>query len=639
MNLFKRFTAKSFSTLTLILTACLFQHSAIASGGSGLFDSLGMNNQDDILDVDQAFILSTETTANSLIARWAVAEGHYLYRDKIDISVDDADVQAGALQLPAGDAKDDPIFNTTLFVFHKDFEATLPFRYTGSGDKEVVFKVQYQGCSEIAGICYPPQTKKITAKLLAANAVAASSAIEATSDAVQPAVASTTASSQVSEQDKMSDALRSGNTWITLLAFFIAGLLLAFTPCVFPMIPILMGIIVGQGEAQSVRKSFTLSLVYVLAMASTYTIVGILVGLSGENIQAWFQNPWIIGSFAAIFVALAFSMFGFYELQMPASVQNKLAQISNNQRGGTLIGTAIMGFLSALIVGPCVTAPLVGALIYIAETGDAVLGGMALFSLSMGMGAPLLILGASAGKVLPKAGAWMETTKAVFGVMLLGLGIWLLERVAPAAATMALWAALLIVSAIYMGALTTINKGESGWHKLWKGLGIILLIYGIVIFIGMMAGNRSIFQPLQGLGNSGSSISMQSTSNQPSSHLNFKQIKGVEGLNAALAEAKAQNKAVMLDFYADWCVSCKEMEALTFSDPAVQQALAGVVLLQADVTLDDDKDRALYKYFGIIGPPSIMFFDRNGKELKNFRTVGYMKAEQFAQHIQRSAIK
>ena len=610
------------SLLILTFIANLFSHSAIASGG--FLDDFGMGAQDDILDVDDAFKLTTEVKGGTFIARWQVAEGHYLYRDKIKVLLEDAEVTTGELLLPAGDSKDDPIFNQTLYVFHHDFGASLPLRYTGSGDKVVDFKVKYQGCSEISGICYPPQTKTISA--IVTPSVAAAAVIPDNNTVV-------------SEQDRMSDALRSGNTWITLLAFFAAGLLLAFTPCVFPMIPILMGIIVGQGEAQSVKKSFSLSLVYVLAMASTYTIVGILVGLSGENIQAWFQNPWIIGSFAAIFVALAFSMFGFYELQMPSSVQNRLAQISNNQRGGTLLGTAIMGFLSALIVGPCVTAPLVGALIYIAETGDAVLGGMALFSLSMGMGAPLLVLGASAGKILPKAGAWMETTKAVFGVLLLGLGIWLLERVAPPAATMALWAALLIVSAIYLGALTTLNKGESGWHKLWKGLGIILLIYGIAIFIGMMAGNRSIFQPLQGLSNSGSSISTQDTSNQQTSHLSFKQIKGVEGLQAALADAKAQNKAVMLDFYADWCVSCKEMEALTFSDPAVQQALAGAVLLQADVTPNDEKDRALYKHFNIIGPPSIMFFDRDGNEQKNFRVIGYMKAKQFAQHIQRSSIK
>lgn len=633
-----------FSSLLLVLATGLFQHPVMASGSTGLFDSFGMNSQDEILDVDEAFKLDTEVIGNTFVARWQIAEGHYLYRDKTEILVDDAELKTGELQLPTGEAKDDPIFNATLYVYHQDVTARLPFRYSGSEDKEVVFNIKYQGCSEISGICYPPQTRAVPVKLPAANAATSAddtfSAADTSSESA-PTQTTLNQAAEVSEQDQMSNALRSGNTWITLLAFFVAGLLLAFTPCVFPMIPILMGIIVGQGEIQSARKSFTLSLVYVLAMASTYTIIGILVGLSGENIQAWFQNPWIIGSFVAIFVALAFSMFGFYELQMPASIQSRLTQISNNQRGGTLLGTAIMGFLSALIVGPCVTAPLVGALIYIAETGDAVLGGMALFALSMGMGAPLLALGASAGKILPRAGAWMETVKAVFGVVLLALGIWLLERVAPATATMALWAALLIVSAIYMGALDSLDKKDSGWHKLWKGLGIILLIYGIIIFIGMAAGNKNILQPLQGLGTSAATLgsSQNAAAPQPSTHLEFQQIKGVEGLNAALAEAKAQNKAVMLDFYADWCVSCKEMEMLTFSDPAVQQALAGVVLLQADVTPNDEKDRALYKHFGIIGPPSIMFFDRNGNELKNFRVVGYKNAEDFARHIERSGFK
>ncbi len=632
-----------FSSLLLVLATGLFHPPVMAEGSSGLFDSFGMNSQDEILNVDEAFKLDTEVTGNTFVARWQIAEGHYLYRDKTEITVDDAEIKTGELQLPTGEAKDDPIFNATLYVYHQDVTAKLPFSYSGDEDKEVIFTIKYQGCSEIAGICYPPQTRAVPVKLLAANA--ATSADDTFSADTLSGSASTQTSlnraEEVSEQDQMSNALRSGNTWITLLAFFVAGLLLAFTPCVFPMIPILMGIIVGQGEVQSARKSFTLSLVYVLAMASTYTIIGILVGLSGENIQAWFQNPWIIGSFVAIFVALAFSMFGFYELQMPASIQSRLTQISNNQRGGTLLGTAIMGFLSALIVGPCVTAPLVGALIYIAETGDAVLGGMALFALSMGMGAPLLALGASAGKILPRAGAWMETVKAVFGVMLLALGIWLLERVAPATATMALWAALFTVSAIYMGALDSLDKKDSGWHKLWKGLGIILLIYGIIIFIGMAAGNKNILQPLHGLGTSTATLSssQNAAAPAPATHLEFQQIKGVDGLNAALAEAKAQNKPVMLDFYADWCVSCKEMEMLTFSDPAVQKALAGVVLLQADVTPNDEEDRALYKHFGIIGPPSIMFFDRNGNELKNFRVVGYKKAKQFAQHIERSGLK
>jgi len=395
------------------------------------------------------------------------------------------------------------------------------------------------------------------------------------------------------------------------------------------MIPILSGIIVGQGEDITTRKAFYLSLVYVLAMAMTYTVVGILVGLSGENIQAWFQNPWIIGSFAAIFVALSFSMFGFYELQMPASIQSKLTNISNSQQGGNIVGVAIMGFLSALIVGPCVTAPLVGALIYIAETGDAVLGGMALFSLSMGMGAPLLLIGASAGKFLPRAGAWMDAVKAVFGVLLLGLAIWLLERVAPAAATMALWAALIIVSAIYMGAMETLAAGSSGWKKLWKGLGVLLLIYGIIILLGLASGNRNVYQPLKGLaGMSGSTTQIE--------HLSFKQIKGVDGLNTELEKAKAAGKKVMLDFYADWCVSCKEMEVFTFSDPAVQKALEGVVLLQADVTPNDEKDTELYKHFGIIGPPSIMFFGTDGSEHRNYRVVGFMPAEKFSQHVTRA---
>ncbi|MFV2005298.1 MAG: protein-disulfide reductase DsbD, partial [Gammaproteobacteria bacterium] len=423
------------------------------------------------------------------------------------------------------------------------------------------------------------------------------------------------------------------NTWLMLLVFFGAGLLLAFTPCVFPMIPILSGIIVGQGEDMTTRKAFYLSLVYVLAMAVTYTTVGILVGLSGENIQAWFQDPWIISSFVAIFIALSFSMFGFYDLQMPASIQSKLTSMSNSQQGGSLIGVGIMGFLSALIVGPCVTAPLVGALIYIAETGDAVLGGMALFSLSMGMGAPLLLIGASAGKYLPKAGMWMDAVKAVFGVLLLGLGIWLLERVAPEWFTMLLWATLIIVSAIYMGAVDSLGEGSSGWKKLWKGLGALLLIYGIIILLGLAGGNRNVFQPLKGLG---ISQGMSTGSTVQAEHLKFIQIKGVDGLNAELAKAKAAGKPVMLDFYADWCVSCKEMEVLTFGDPAVQKALEGVVLLQADVTPNDKKDVELYKHFGIIGPPSIMFFGADGIERRNHRIVGYMPAEKFSQHVKQA---
>jgi len=598
----------------LFFTLLTFILASPAAAVDSLFDDLGFGQQDDILEVDDAFQLSTGVEGNRFVARWVIAEGHYLYQDKMSIIPPSENIKTFPLQLSPGEEKQDPIFNKLLYVYHDSAEVSLPIANT-NGANDSVFKVKYQGCSEISGICYPPQTREITVRLPEIIASAAAAQVDAGGADV------------VSEQDRIANTLRQGDTWVTLLVFFGAGLLLALTPCVFPMIPILMGIIVGQGENQTVRSTFTLSLVYVLAMALTYTVVGILVGLSGENIQAWFQNPWIISTFVAIFIALSFSMFGFYELQMPASIQSKITQISNSQQGGTLTGVAIMGFLSALIVGPCVTAPLVGALIYIAETGDAVLGGLALFSLSMGMGAPLLAIGASAGKILPKAGPWMDAVKAVFGVMLLGLGIWLLERVAPAFFTMALWAALLIVSAVYMGAIDSLPDDASGWRKLWKGTGLLLLVYGIILIIGLASGGRDIFHPLKGIAISGGAHSEQA------SHIAFKQIKGVDGLNAALAQARSQGKTVMLDFYADWCVSCKEMEMLTFTDAGVQQALANTVLLQADVTPNDEQDKALYKHFGIIGPPSIMFFDNNGNERKNFRVVGFVPADKFSAHV------
>ena len=609
-------------TATLLMLFALLAMPPASAGedslqGLNLLD-LGLGGGDDILPPEQAFRISTRIDSNGFHASWVIAEGHYLYQDKMAISTDSPDVTTAALITPPGKEKDDPIFNKKMVVYYDAAEITLPLVTTNAG-KTATFKVEYQGCSEVAGICYPPQSQTFSVTLPAVSSIAATAA------RAQQVMDS---SQHISEQDEIAAALASGSTWLTLLIFFGAGLLLTFTPCVFPMIPILSGIIVGQGKDITTGKAFTLSLVYVLAMALTYTIVGVLVGLSGENIQAWFQNPWIIGTFAIIFVALAFSMFGFYELQMPSAIQNKLTQISNSQQGGNLTGVAIMGFLSALIVGPCVTAPLVGALIYIADTGDAVLGGMALFSLSMGMGAPLLLLGTSAGKLLPKAGPWMDAVKAVFGVLLLALAIWLLERVTPAVYTLAMWAALLIVSAIYMGALERLPEGGSGWRKLWKGLGVLLLSYGLILLVGLAAGNRSLLQPLAGIGG-GAGVSMPAAK---SSKLQFTTIKGLDGFNQALAQARG--KTVMLDFYADWCISCKEMEAFTFSDAGVQAILAETVLLKADVTANDEQDKALYKHFGIIGPPSIMFFDKNGNELRQYRVVGFMPAAEFARHVQ-----
>jgi thiol:disulfide interchange protein DsbD len=437
----------------------------------------------------------------------------------------------------------------------------------------------------------------------------------------------------LAEQDRLALMLTQKPV-IAILLFFVLGLGLALTPCVFPMIPILSSIIVGQGEGLTTRKAFTLSLVYVLAMALTYTGAGVIAGLFGENLQAAFQNPWIISSFVAIFALLSLSMFGFYDLQIPSSWQSKLSEISNRQEGGTLLGVGIMGFLSALIVGPCVAAPLAGALLVIGQTGDAVLGGAALFSLSLGMGMPLLAIGTSAGKILPRAGTWMNAIKAVFGVLLLAVGIWMLERIVPAQVAMLLWATLLIISAIYMGALDSLGVDATGWAKLWKGTGMIGLVYGVVLMLGVFSGGDNMWQPLQHLRFAGGA--MPGTVAGSEQHLEFKRIKGVEGFNAALAEARQQGKPVMLDFYADWCVECIRMEKTTFANPAVQQSLGNVVALQADVTDNDAEDKALLKHFGLIGPPAILFFDAGGREQRNFRIVGYKDSGEFTAHLERA---
>jgi thiol:disulfide interchange protein DsbD len=426
--------------------------------------------------------------------------------------------------------------------------------------------------------------------------------------------------------DEIAATLQGGSLLVIVGVFFLLGLGLAFTPCIFPMIPILSGIIAGQGENITTRKAFILSLVYVLAMALTYTFAGVLAGLFGANLQATFQNPWILSTFAGVFVLLALSMFGFYDLQLPTSLQSKLTEMSNKQQGGSLLGVAIMGLLSALIVGPCVAPPLAGALIYIGQTGDALLGGLALFSLSLGMGAPLLVIGASAGKLLPRAGSWMNAVKAVFGVALLGVAILLLERIIPTDIAMLLWGILLIVSAVYMGALRHLEIEASGWQKLWKGLGVVFLVYGALMLVGAAAGGKDTLQPLRGLAIGGAAHSTQ--------ELVFKRIKTTTDLERELAAASARGQTVMLDFYADWCVSCKEMEKYTFSDPQVIEALQETLLLQADVTANDAEDQALLQgHFGLPGPPAIMFYGTDGQERKNYRVIGFKPADEFTAQV------
>jgi thiol:disulfide interchange protein DsbD len=423
-----------------------------------------------------------------------------------------------------------------------------------------------------------------------------------------------------SESTQLAKLFKQGSFWLIVTFFFGAGLLLAFTPCVLPMIPILSGIIVGRSAHPTKMHGFILSLAYVLGMALTYAAIGVAAGLSGTLLSSALQTPWALGSFAAIFVLLSLSMFGFYELQFPTALQSKLTSTSNRLHGGHLSGVFVMGALSAVIVSPCVAAPMAAALLYIGQTHDAWLGGTALFALAMGMGLPLLVIGASAGALLPKAGTWMEAVKYFFGVLMLALAIWLISTLIPLSMQMLLWAALLVLSAIYMHALDALPNNASGWQKLWKGIGILVLLLGSAYLIGALSGARDILRPLAALGNGQA---------EAAATLQFVRVKNVAELDGRIAQANG--KTVMLDFYADWCISCKEMERYTFTDAKVQAKLKNAVLLQIDVTANSDEDKALLKRFELFGPPAILFFDAQGREQGGRRMMGYQDAGQFLQ--------
>ena len=586
--------------------------------------------QGDPLPPEQAFALTPPLyDGKQLLLRWDLPEPKfYLYKEKFKVRVLNPELKTGELQLPEGEAKQDEFFGN-VHVIHTVADLKLPIDLTGKTSGDLQVEVGWQGCDGDLGVCYPPELKYFSANIpsdpakLAQGFILEPSQAPATGTVANPSAATVVNNLPPavikSEQDQIADTLAYGNWALTLASFFGFGLLLSFTPCVFPMIPILSGIIAGQKNL-STRGAFMLSLVYVLAMALTYTLAGVLAGVFGGNLQMYFQNPWILGSFGVVFILLALSMFGFYELQMPAKFQQRLTELSNKQAGGNLIGVAIMGVLSALIVGPCVAAPLAGALIYIGQSGDAVLGGAALFMLSLGMGIPLLIIGTSAGKFLPRVGAWMESVKAVFGVMLLGVALTLLERILPEMASMFLWATLLIISAVYMGAVSPLPANSNGWRTLWKGLAILLLIHGSLVAVGAAAGNTSVIQPLKGI-----------LSSEQANKISFKSVASPADLEQALKDA--QGKPVLFDFYADWCVSCKEMEKYTFTEPAVQTALKDFVLLQADLSTTTKAHRELLKQFGLYGPPGIIIFDKNGQERNNLRVVGFMNADAFAQHV------
>lgn len=595
--------------------------------------------EEDLLDPQEAFKYSAHVLdARSIEVRFQIAKKYHLYRDKLKFEVASKGVGLGSLKLPPGIEEEDAIFGR-MVVYRDDVKIRLPLNRIDPDIQAITIKVVSQGCAD-AGVCYPPQTHESRLVLPVLQSVAPGKGGTAdqqaiTDDALRagsaaPDPASTSGKATQSETTRIENLFKGGSFGLIVSFFFGAGLLLALTPCVFPMIPILSGIIAGQGQQLTKTRAFVLSVSYVLGMAITYALVGIAAGLSGSLLSAALQNPWVLSSFALVFVALAFSMFGFYELQLPTVVQSKFSNASNKMKGGSTVGVFVMGALSAVIVGPCVAAPLAGALLYIGQTHNVWLGGSALFAMALGMGVPLILVGVSAGALLPKAGGWMHTVKNFFGVLLLGVAIWLISPVIPDVANMFLWAALLIASAIYLGAIDPLPTTARGFTKFWKGVGIIALISGTSILIGALGGNRNILQPLAGLGVSAAGAVVGTEQNAP---MQFAHIKNIAGLEAQLQQSAG--KYVMLDFYADWCVSCKEYERFTFSDPRVKEKLKTAVLLKADVTANTDEDKALLKRFSLFGPPGIIFVDKSGTEIKPARVIGYLPPDKFLDNLNR----
>jgi len=566
---------------------------------------ISLAHAEEFLDPAVAFKPSVKALDGQTIEiSYEIAKGYYLYRDKFRFVVDGEAATLGTPSFPKGKEHTDENFGK-VEVYYKTVAVRIPVERTSSGPLPLKLKVTAQGCAD-AGVCYPPQTQPLS--------------VDLPDPASAPPAA---ASAEGDESGKIASTLKHAGFWANLAFFFIAGLGLSLTPCVFPMIPILSGIIAGQGHKNSHARGFALSLAYVLGMAVTYAAAGVAAGMTGTLLSAALQNPWMLGSFALVFSVLSFSMFGFYELQLPTALQSKLSEESGHLQGGRGIGVFLMGALSALIVGPCVAAPLAGALLYIGQTGDAVFGGTALFVMALGMGAPLIAVGIAGGSLLPKTGPWMESVKKAFGVLLLATAVWLVSPVIPPVVAMLAWAALLIIPAIYLHALDSLPPHANGWHRFWKGIGIVMLLTGAALLIGALAGGRDPLQPLAGL--RGQAIAAENK------RLVFERISSVAELETRI---KAAGRPVMLDFYADWCVSCKEMEKFTFSDPSVQTKLAGFTLLQADVTANSDNDKALLAKFKLFGPPGIIFYDGTGQELKSVRIVGFQDAAQFQKTLQ-----
>ena len=619
---------------------------------------------DDFLPPEQAFKLSARMLdPHTAEVSYAIADGYYMYRERFKFSANGATL--GEAQIPPGKVKFDETFNKEVETYHKGVAIRIPVQ----GEGPFTLNVTGQGCAD-RGLCYPPQDASVRLvagngggagqsqpqlslpngqsggsglgatpavngapgftlpgqqsappadQPAAANAEPAAATAAATATATAPVApsASAPATTAPSELSGIAALLQGGRLLAIVPAIILLGLGLAFTPCVLPMVPILSSIIVGEGRQLGRARGFVLSLSYSLGMAIVYTLLGVAAGLLGEGLAAALQNPWVLGAFAVLIAAMALSMFGVYQLQVPAALQTRLADASGRQASGKLAGVFVMGAISALIVGPCVAAPLAGALVYISQTRDVLVGGAALFSMAVGMSVPLLLVGVSAGSLLPKAGMWMEAVKRFFGVLMLAMALWMAAPVLPGLLQMLLWAALLLGYGFYL--LRTTGKPRH-WAAMALGTGVAVL--GATQLVGLASGARDPLAPLA-----------RFTGAAPAQPLAFTRIKTVEQLDAALAATNG--KTAMLDFYADWCVSCKEMEKLTFVDPAVKARLANTLLLQVDVTANDAHDRALLKRFGLFGPPGIILFDRTGREIQDGRVIGYQDSQKFLASLSR----
>jgi thiol:disulfide interchange protein DsbD len=592
------------------------------------------------LEASQAFRGSVRVVdAKAVEVRIDVAPDYHLYRERISAEIDGAGAQLDKVVVPAGRVVYDTNFSKNVEIL--EGTVTIPVPVTSaSGDFRV--RMTYQGCAD-KGLCYPPQTAFIVANVNGGNIVKANWQPEddTTASAAPPATttASTTvaaakavaatptpAAAPLSESARVESALKSGSLLTIAGVFLVAGLLLAFTPCVLPMVPILSSIIVGRGAPVSRMRGFTMALAYSLGMALVYTIFGVVAGLLGEGLAAALQNPWVLGAFALMLATLSLSMFGVFELQMPSFIQSRVIETSNNLPGGKLAGVFLMGGLSALIVGPCVAAPLAGALVFISQTKNVVIGGLALFSLAMGMSVPLLLVGISAGSLLPKAGGWMEGVKSFFGVMLLAVALWIVSPVLPGWAVMVILGSGLLVGAACLKLFDRPAESTTGGQRLLKGVALMFAVLGTTQVVGALSGGDNPLQPLKHLARAGDS----SAAAVVAKGADFQRIRTVAELDTAL---KTAGRPVLLDFYADWCVSCKEMEHITFSDPGVSARMANALLLQVDVTANTADDKALMKRFGLFGPPGIVFFDLKGQERAEARVIGFTPPQRFASSL------